>query len=283
MRRRELIDGEGCFQTLLFCGHGNVPATDADDGSACDALGFTDTHTGQLAPIPPATIGSLLGRHGLNLVVLNACSTLEHARLVHAAGVPYVICWATKCHSAACEALSEVIFQSRVRGRSVEDSFADACHALLAATSEAFSPTERCTAAGPLQGTRLPLATLVSTYSLSDPDRPRHLTTGWSAKGEPIDDPPGSAPRPAGHPRLRGGFKYPLLAGEPVLLTPGGDEHFGGLHSLQGAPDSQPASPRASPPLFISYAAYPPRQPLFISHAATDRLAQTLSESMVID
>ena len=277
---RELIDGRGCFQTLLFCGHGDVPTTDAEDGMACTALGFTDMKTGQLAPIPPATFGSLLGRHGLNLVVLNACSTLEHARLVHAAGVPFVVCWATRCHTAAAQALSESLFESRARGRSVEASFADAVDTLLSSTSVAFSPSLRHTAEGPDLGTRLPLATCVSTYSLSDPDRPRHLTTGWSAKGEPIPDDRGSATRPSTHPRLKGGYKLPLLAGVPVLLTPDGAEIWGERCALGGVVTRVP--PRAPP--FISYAAYPARQPLFISHAAAaDRLAQNLSDSMVID
>lgn len=113
---------------FLFIGHADAPMSGAKNDALRAlslarhlnedrTLGFV-TQDGSLAAARPSDLATLLGRHGadrggpLELVVLNGCRSLDLARAVQAAGVPFVVCWRTKAHDAAARLFSKAFFEA---------------------------------------------------------------------------------------------------------------------------------------------------------------------------
>jgi len=95
---------------LHFAGDGGVPC----DGHQ-RTIALTDARGGLLR-VSPSVIAETLGVHApsrggpLTIAFFNACGTLDLARRVHAEGVPFVICWATRVHTDAAMLFAFVFF-----------------------------------------------------------------------------------------------------------------------------------------------------------------------------
>jgi len=135
---------------FLFIGHADARLRGAER-----SLGFV-TADGTLAAARPRDLAALLGRHApsaggrLELVFLNGCRSEALGRAVRAAGVPYVVCWATPAHDAAARVFSRAFFAAldvrqnpkrrpslRRRLRCLVDADAGAHDAYVSAYSEA--------------------------------------------------------------------------------------------------------------------------------------------------
>lgn len=111
--RRQLLT----FPTrrFLFSGHANAAL-----GSA-KTLGFT-SEDGTLAAVQPADLAAVLGAHAprnggcLELVFLNGCHSKALGAAVHAAGVPYVVCWSTLAENSAARVFAATFFEVSAQG-----------------------------------------------------------------------------------------------------------------------------------------------------------------------
>ena len=107
---RDALLGEAT-RRFVFIGHGGLALLPGHRAT----LGFT-TPEGTIASVHVGTLAALLGECAppagyLELVVLQGCCTLELGRAVHAAGVPFVICWATPTEDTACRLFSTAFFE----------------------------------------------------------------------------------------------------------------------------------------------------------------------------
>jgi hypothetical protein len=126
------------YQCFLFAGHGDAqlgpPTPRGSNGSASHnrTLGFTSARDGGLETVRPEHLAELLGAHSparggaLTTVFLNGCRTEHIGRRVHDAGVPYVVCWATKAEDSAARLFARSFFSSLASGRGHALAFEDA-------------------------------------------------------------------------------------------------------------------------------------------------------------
>jgi len=156
-------------------------------------LGFT-TPTGDLVMVPPEDVIDLLASHAvthggkLEMVFLNGCYSEPLARALHAAGMPYVLCWKTKVEDGAAKLAITTFFREMNAGKPFESAFSAAKRALL------FTTRAGKNACG--------LAMQVPKYEIKDPEG-RVLPA--ESRSTPACTPP------------------PIKTGLCLLLTPNGE------------------------------------------------------------
>lgn len=172
-RRPQLANG---YRAFLFSGHG-----DAELSGKETTLGFTGA-SGGLETVRAEHLAEMLGAHSpshagtLETVFLNGCATEQIGAQVHAAGVPYVVCWQTKAHTRAAHLLAATFFKSLASGRGHRKSFEDALSAVKLVTRPGK------TASG--------IPSAVPAYELRDPLEPATNVSGFTpapvAAGIPV-------------------------------------------------------------------------------------------------
>ena len=114
----------------MFSGHADLPWTAAgaqpgaqDHVQIPYTLGFTSPD-GQVVMSPPEEVVSMISAHSLSAkgkletVFINGCKSEPFGRALHAAGIPYVICWKTLAEDAAARIAITTFFTSAAAGAS---------------------------------------------------------------------------------------------------------------------------------------------------------------------